>query len=192
MNATVDLTGVMLESDRLIIRGWKETDLEDFYEYAKVDGVGQMAGWKPHASIQESKTILEMFIKEKKTFALELKDGHKVIGSLGLEELSLSLGEEYDDFVGREIGYVLSKEYWGKGFMPEAVNKVIKFCFEKEKYDYLMCSHSVINNQSKRVIEKCGFRFVKENIRIARNGEQRLSLYYVLDNPSKKIDNFQV
>lgn len=185
MNANVDLTGVVLETDRLIIREWSEMDLEDFFEYAKVDGVGQMAGWKPHTSIQESKTILELFIKEKKTFALELKENHKVIGSLGLETLSLSLSDEYENLVGREIGYVLSKDYWGKGLMPEAVNRVIKFCFEKENYDYLMCSHSIINSQSKRVIEKSGFRFVKENIEITRNGNKQIFLYYILDNPLK-------
>ena len=185
MNANVDLTGVVLETDRLIIREWSEMDLEDFFEYAKVEGVGQMAGWNPHTSIQESKTILELFIKGKKTFALELKENHKVIGSLGLETLSLSLSDEYENLVGREIGYVLSKDYWGKGLMPEAVNRVIKFCFEKENYDYLMCSHSVINSQSKRVIEKSGFRFIMENTRITRNGDEHISLYYVLDNPLK-------
>ena len=185
MNANVDLTGVVLETDRLIIREWSEMDLEDFFEYAKVEGVGQMAGWNPHTSIQESKTILELFIKGKKTFALELKENHKVIGSLGIETLSLSLSDEYENLVGREIGYVLSKDYWGKGLMPEAVNRVIKFCFEKEKYDYLMCSHSVINSQSKRVIEKSGFRFIKESTRITRNGDEHISLYYVLDNPLK-------
>lgn len=84
------------------------------------------------------------------------------------------------------IGYVLSKDYWGRGLMPEAVNRVIRFCFENEKYDYLMCSHSVVNHQSKRVIEKSGFRFVKENIRIAQNGEEHISLYYMLDNPDKR------
>ena len=42
----------------------------------------------------------------------------------------------------KEIGYVLSKDYWGKRLpMSEAVNRVIKFCFEQENYDYLMCSH---------------------------------------------------
>ena len=145
-----------------------------------------MAGWNPHTSIQESKTILEMFINEKMTFALELKENHKVIGSLGLETLSLLLRDEYENLVGRELGYVLSKEYWGKGLMPEAVNRVIKFCFEQENYDYLMCSHFVINSQSKRVIEKSGFRFVKENTQIARDGHEYISLYYVLDNPLKK------
>ena len=188
MNANVDLTGVVLETDRLILREWNEADLADLFEYAKVDGVGQMAGWNPHTSIQESKTILEMFIKGKKTFALELKENHKVIGSLGLETLSLSLSDEYENLVGREIGYVLSKDYWGKGLMPEAVNRVIKFCFEKENYDYLMCSHSVINSQSKRVIEKSGFRFVKENVQITRNGNEQISLYYVLDNPLRRMN----
>lgn len=185
MNANVDLTGVVLETDRLIIREWSEMDLEDFFEYAKVDGVGQMAGWNPHTSIQESKTILEMFINEKMTFALELKENHKVIGSLGLEKMSLSLGGEYDNLAGREIGYVLSKAYWGRGLMPEAVKAVIAYCFQNEKYDYLICSHSVTNNQSKRVIEKCGFRFVKESSRVMTNGEEHLSLYYVLDNPTR-------
>ena len=185
MNANVDLTGVVLETDRLILREWNEADLADLFEYAKVDGVGQMAGWNPHTSIQESKAILEMFIQGKITFALELKENHKVIGSLGLETLSLSLGDEYENLAGREIGYVLSKDYWGKGLMPEAVNSVIQFCFEKENYDYLMCSHSVINSQSKKVIEKSGFRFVKENTQITRNGHEHISLYYVLDNPLK-------
>ncbi len=185
INAEVDLTDVVLETERLIIRAWKETDLEDFYEYAKVDGVGQMAGWNPHQSVQESKTILEMFIKGKNEFALELRENHKVIGSLGLEKMSLSLGGEYDNLAGREIGYVLSKAYWGRGLMPEAVKAVIAYYFQNEKYDYLICSHSVTNNQSKRVIEKCGFQFVKESSRAMTNGEERLSLYYVLDNPTR-------
>ncbi len=185
MDAYVDLTDIVLETDRLIIRPWKKEDLEDFNEYAKVDGVGQMAGWNPHTSIQETETILSSFMEEKNEFALELKENHKVIGSLGLKTLSISLNDLYDNYVGREIGYVLSKEYWGKGLMPEAVKRVIKFCFEEGKYDYLLCSHANTNNQSKRVIEKCGFRFVKENPRTSINGTEHISWYYVLDNPTK-------
>ena len=85
MNAPVDLTDVRIETPRLILRPWREADLADFYEYASVDGVGQMAGWQPHESIEKSQAILDSFILEKKTFALELKDSGKVIGSLGLE-----------------------------------------------------------------------------------------------------------
>lgn len=186
MNADVDLSNIELETDRLIIRPWNMEDLEDFYEYAKVDGVGQMAGWNPHTSIRESKAILSSFIEEKNEFALELKENNKVVGSLGLEKLSIALTKPYDSYVGREIGYVLSKDYWGRGIMPEAVKRVIKFCFEEEQYDFLLCSHNITNNRSKRVIEKCGFRFIKENMRTATNGSEHISLYYLLTNPARK------
>ena len=71
MNAPVDVTSIRIETPRLILRPWEQSDLEDFYEYARVDGVGQMAGWQPHESVQKSQMILDLFIREKKTFALE-------------------------------------------------------------------------------------------------------------------------
>lgn len=182
MNANVDVSHVVLETERLLIRSWKQEDLNDFYEYARVDGVGQMAGWYPHTSIEVSQQILDDFIKGKKTFALELKSNHKVIGSIGLEELFIDLGEPYTNMVGREIGYVLSKDYWGKGLMPEAVKCVIQYCFDVEKYDFLQCSHSVTNIQSQRVIEKSGFSFIKDYERIGQNGEKHISKFYVLIN----------
>ena len=78
MNAFVDITGVVLETDRLILREWKETDVNDLFEYASIDGVGQMAGWSPHKSVDESTAVLKMFIDGKKTFAVALKENNKV------------------------------------------------------------------------------------------------------------------
>ena len=83
MNASIDISGIELRTERLLLRNWRKEDLEDFYEYARVDGVGQMAGWLPHESKETTQMILDSFISGKKTFALEL-DG-KVIGSLGIE-----------------------------------------------------------------------------------------------------------
>lgn len=185
INANVDISNVFLETDRLILRPWRKEDVKDFNEYARVDGVGQMAGWNPHTSMEESKKILEMFIDEKKTFAIELKENHKVIGSLGLEELSDEINETYDNLTGREIGYVLSKDYWGRGLVPEAVKRVIEYCFKDEKYDYLLCGHFSFNQQSKRVIEKCGFRYVKEMEVVTLTGQKHDTLLYVLDNPER-------
>lgn len=83
MNKTIDISGIILKTERLVLRPWKESDLEDFFEYASVDGVGQMAGWLPHKSIGESRKILDNFISHKKTFALEYQG--KVIGSVQLQ-----------------------------------------------------------------------------------------------------------
>ena len=181
MNAVVDLKGVVLETGRLILREWNENDLNDLFEYASVDGVGQMAGWMPHKSLDDARFVLKMFIDEKKTFALELKENKKVIGSIGLEKLSTNVNEYYDNLTGREIGYVLNKDYWGKGLMPEAVKAVIGYCFDSLGCDYLLCSCSSENIQSARVMEKAGFRFVFEKERRLSDGSQRIARYHILD-----------
>ena len=161
MNAEVDISKVVIMTERLTLRPWKLSDLEDLYEYASVDGVGQMAGWIPHKSMGESLEILNRFIAGKKTFALEYKG--KVIGSLGIEEYNEAeiTEPEYKDKLGREIGYVLSKDYWGHGLMPEAVNAVVMYLFQKLKLDFIVCGHFLDNYQSLRVQEKCGFRHLK-------------------------------
>lgn len=159
MNTPIDISGVTLQTERLILRPWRESDLQDFYAYASVDGVGQMAGWTPHKNIEESKRILDRFIAGKHIFALEHQG--KVIGSLGIKEYSEEYYPELSNISGREIGYVLSKQYWGRGLMPEAVNAVIKYLFDTVKLDFILVGHFTWNKQSARVIEKCGFRYIK-------------------------------
>lgn len=160
MNIDIDISRVVLKTPRLILRPWRESDLEDFYEYARVDGVGQMAGWLPHESVEVSRMILSQFIAGNKVFAIEYQG--KVIGSLGVENYKEKEFPELEQFQGREIGYVLSKEYWGRGLMPEAVNAVIRWLLDVVNLDFIVVGHFAWNDQSRRVIEKCGFRFVKE------------------------------
>lgn len=184
MIAPIDVTTIRIETPRLLLRPWRETDLEDFYEYAKVDGVGQMAGWLPHGSPEESKSILESFLRHRKVFALELKETGKVIGSLGLEDRE-HISENAQGTQGREIGYVLNKDYWGRGLMPEAVKAVIDYCFHTLGYDWLTCSHFLWNSQSRRVIEKCGFRFFEEGRFETRYDTVETTRDYIIYNPNK-------
>lgn len=160
MNIPVDISNIVLMTERLILRPWRETDVDDMYEYASVDGVGQMAGWTPHKNREESLEIIHMFMNEKKTFAIEYQG--KVIGSLGIETYHEEELEEYNYLKGREIGFVLSKDYWGQGLMPETVNRVIQYMFEEVGVDFLCCTHFLTNAQSARVQGKCGFKYVKQ------------------------------
>lgn len=160
MNAPVDVSGLYLETPRLILRPWQMADLEDFYAYASVDGVGQMAGWKPHESRAESQAVLSAFIAGNRTLALELKENRQVIGSLGLEPVQ-QLGPELGGLKGRELGYVLAKAHWGKGLMPEGAEAVIRHCFSVLGFDFLTLEYFLWNRQSARVCEKLGFRFYR-------------------------------
>ena len=176
MLAPVDITGVRLETPRLILRPWAMDDLEDFFEYSSIEGLGQMAGWTPHKSIEESAFVLNLFIEGKKTFAIEWKETGKVIGSVGIEEPDPDPEKE---LLGREIGYALHKDYWGRGIMPEAVRAAIDWCFGVLGYDYLTCSHFDWNHQSRRVIEKLGFRYFSTTRSETRYDTMENSLNYI-------------
>ena len=158
MDIQFDVTKVTLETPRLLLRAFREEDAADFFAYASVPGVGEMAGWKHHESTEDTQRVLGMFLVEKNVFALVHKESGRVIGSLGLH-VADTQGTPYEDKRCKEIGYVLSKAYWGRGLMPEAVGEVIRYCFEELGAEVLTVGHFEGNDQSKRVIEKSGFTF---------------------------------
>lgn len=143
----------VLETERLILRDFYQTDLDDFYEYAKHPEVGPMAGWKPHESKEETFGILTSFRKKQEVWAIYHKDDKKVIGSIGVHRKSLN-----GQF---ELGYVLSKDYWGQGLVKEGCDIIIDYMFNVVGINQLIVEHFISNIQSKRVIEKLGFTFDK-------------------------------
>lgn len=188
MNALFKIGKKIIETERLVLRSFKQSDLSDFNEYASVDGVGERAGWKHHESIEESQQILSGFISQDKTFAILLKSNNKVIGSLGVEEYSLEDKLiEFFDYKGREIGYVLSKEYWNKGIMTEAVKAVIEYLFKDCNLDFLLCGYYDFNIQSKRVQEKCGFRAYRKLLMDTKLGTKENATLNLLLNSEKNI-----
>ena len=143
-----------LETKRMVLRPWKIEDLGDFYEYARNPNVGPNAGWEPHKDKEVSLKILESFIEKDEVRAIVYKENDKVIGSIGVH-----CDEKRDGVQAKMIGYVLSETYWGKGLMSEAVKKIIEYLFAEEKLDIISCYHYIFNIKSKRVIEKCGFKY---------------------------------
>lgn len=99
----IDITNVILKTNRLVLRTFKLTDLDDFYEYASVEGVGEMTGWKHHENKETSLEILNLFIKEKKTFAFVYDN--KVIGSLGIAKYNEDVLKKFESKLGRELGF---------------------------------------------------------------------------------------
>ena len=181
MNAKIDLSCVQLETERLILRPFKESDAEDFYAYARVEGVGEMAGWRHHQSLEESRAVLRLFEEGKITLALVFKETGKVIGSIGLETYDeQAAGEAFAPLACREIGFVLSKAFWGQGLMPEAVREILRFCFEDLHLDAVFCGHFTRNVQSARVQEKCGFRELTTTAYHTRMGTVEESVLSVL------------
>ena len=183
MNKEIDISKVELTTERLSLRPFRFSDLADFYEYAKVEGVGEAAGWPHHKSIEESKIILASFISKKHTFAICLND--KVIGSIGIDKYNEEKLPELNDLIGREIGFILGKPYWGNGYMPEAVGAVINYLFNEEGLDFLTCGHFDENFRSHRVQEKLGFKEYKRLVFDTESGEKKPGVLNILYNKNK-------
>lgn len=141
-----------LETERLILRMWSKKDAAQLFEYAKNPNVGPSAGWKPHASVSESKTIISSVFLANTCWAIVEKETNQVIGSIGLEEDKFR-----PDVKSKELGYSLSEDEWGKGIMTEAAKRIIIYAFDALKLDVLMIRTGNENLKSQRVIEKCGF-----------------------------------
>lgn len=188
MNAPFDVTGIRIETERLILREFTYDDLDDFFEYASVLGTGEAAGWPHHENKDVSLGILKHFIENKKTFAIVYKENNKVIGSLGVEFYQMEDKlTEFFDYKGREIGYVLSQAYWGQGLMPEAVKAVINYLFNELDYDFLLCGFYFKNNRSRRVQEKCGFIPYRQLVFDTKLGTKEPGLLNLMVNPKKNI-----
>ncbi len=188
MNSAFNINEKTIETDRLLLRAFRQTDLDDLYEYASVDGVGEMAGWKHHESKEESQEILNMFIEQDKVFAIIDKGSGKVIGSLGVELYGMEDKlTEFNNYQGREIGYVLSREHWGKGLASEAVKAVIGYLFNELNLDFLICGYYNFNVQSKRVQEKCGFKPYRALVMETRMNTAQQGTLNLLLNPAKNI-----
>ncbi|MDR1674740.1 MAG: GNAT family N-acetyltransferase, partial [Oscillospiraceae bacterium] len=96
-------------------------------------------------------------LSDKETCAVTVKNDDTAIGSVGLligsaSNLSINDNEA-------EIGYWIAEPFWGRGYIPEAVRELIRYAFEELNISKLWCGYFDGNVKSKRVNEKCGFKF---------------------------------
>lgn len=148
---------MILETKRLILRPWKDSDANDLYRYASSPEVGPIAGWPAHTSVQNSLEIIKNVLSKNETYAVVLKNVGHAVESIGL----MIGGESHLDLPSSEgeIGYWIGVPYWGQGLIPEAVNEIIRHAFEDLNLEKLWCGYYNDNVKSKRVQEKCGFTY---------------------------------
>ncbi|MBP5687957.1 MAG: GNAT family N-acetyltransferase [Muribaculaceae bacterium] len=145
-----------MESNRMILRPWRESDAEVLFKWASDPDVGGRAGWPPHKSVEESREIIRTVFNNDTTWAITLKgESGEPIGAIGY-------GPSCDcDLPAREneplIGYWIAKPYWNRGICTEALRLMINYICETTDMPSLISGHFIDNPASGRVMEKCGF-----------------------------------
>ena len=145
-----------METDRIILRPWRDSDAEVLYRWASDPDVGPRAGWAPHKSVEESLEIIRTVFNDAfHTWAIELKATGEAIGAMGYGpscecNLPVREGEPL-------IGYWVAKPYWNQGICTEALRLMLDHIRETTDIQSLISGHFVDNPASGRVMEKCGF-----------------------------------
>ncbi len=149
------------------------TDCETFCFAFRLGAKIMIAGWPPHQSIDESLSVIRNVLNGKEAYAICLKEDGKAIGAI---ELKLN---GHTDMTDRdeecELGYWLGKPYWGQGIMTEAVKEMLRHAFEDCGMQKVWAGYYEGNDKSKRVQEKCGFRYQwkSENVDVPLMHEKR-------------------
>lgn len=170
----------MIETSRLILRPWQDEDAASLFRYASDPDIGPIAGWPPHTSVEHSLEIIRTVFSAPEVYAVVLKDTGEPVGCCGI---MFADSLHTADMLQREaeIGYWIGKPYWGQGLIPEAVKALLSRCFNDLALDAVWCGYYEGNAKSKRVCEKCGFKFHHTNCDILSPlGDKRTEHLYLL------------
>lgn len=148
---------MIIETERLRLRPWEETDAESLFEYAKDPAVGPIAGWPVHTSVENSREIIRSVLSARETYAVCLRQDNRAIGSIGLFAPAQTLVKISSTEL--EIGYWIGVPFWGNGYIPEAVKALQKHAFEELSCTAMWCGYYDGNHKSRRCQEKCGFSY---------------------------------
>ena len=159
----------ILETTRLILRTWTLADAANLFEICRDDEVMKYVGTgKGYKTLKEAEDFLVWVATYQKEngfcrWAVLEKSSGEIVGSCGFARPHGT--EEI------ELGYLLARKHWGRGFATEAADACLQFGFEKLNFREIIAMTDLENTASQKVLEKIGF--VKRGIEIYK-GEKNL------------------
>lgn len=170
-----------LEEDNILLRKFQLKDAESMFKnYCNDDEVSKYLTWPSHRDINITKSLLKEWIDGygDDTYKWAIEYNGEVIG--GIDLLDVNLIEEK-----AKLGYVLSREFWGKGIMTRIVNIIVEFAFEEVKFKELEAIHAVDNPGSGKVMIKNGMNYIKDIKEECENSKREIKVVslYSLKNP---------
>jgi RimJ/RimL family protein N-acetyltransferase len=146
-----------IETERLILRRFVPEDYQDMYDnWASDSEVTKFLTWPTHPNAEVTKTLIADWVAKYEdggyfNWAMELKETGSVIGNISVVHL-------HENIDAAEIGYCMSRKYWGNGIMPEALKAVEDYLFDKAGMNRIAAAHDENNPKSGRVMDKAGMK----------------------------------
>ena len=161
-----------METERLILDRIKETDKEDYFN-----------------NISHDRKVLETFVcryaESLDDFDFSTYPGRDDLFAIRLKATERLIGIilYFDEKDGAcEIGYGIGSPHWGNGYVTEAVRRFLAYLFHEKGMETVTASYFTGNDASRRVMEKCGMRYLRFSPKeFEYLGEPRDLTYYAID-----------
>lgn len=145
-----------IETERLRLRKIEPADLENMFAITSDPEVPKCMNWQPHRDIAETRESIEEYTRGYATgdcfrWAIAWKADNRFIGFMAVKPVF-----QHNRV---NIGYWLGRPYWGRGIMAEALQAMIRLCFESLGVNRVEADHFEDNPASGRVMEKAGMRY---------------------------------
>lgn len=178
----------ILETKRLILRPFRETDVDDMYHnWANSDSVTKYLTWPAHTSREVTKSVVDEWVSKNHElnnyqWCIEWKENRQAIGSLGIVQIE-------EDIQAMEVGYCIGEEYWNRGILSEALKEVVKFLFERVDCNRVSAKHDVCNPNSGKVMKKAGLLYEGRLLGAGKNntGICDLDIYGITKERYEKV-----
>ncbi|MGK0389825.1 MAG: ribosomal-protein-alanine N-acetyltransferase [Maribacter sp.] len=178
----------ILETERLILRAFKETDVKNIFATYSEDEVTKYYDLESMKSENEAIEITEVFKTRFENgigirWAIELKETREYIGDCGYNPWSKTNRKA-------EIGYALISKYWGKGYAIEAIKSILHYGFREldiVKLNKIMAMIDPRNEKSIQLVEKLGFQHegtLKEHV-LEKGVFVDMAVYAILEKEYK-------
>jgi len=158
----------ILETERLILRPFKETDVENMYNnWASNNNVTQYLTWPTHISKDVTKSVVDFWVSKNEDlknyqWCIEWKENNQAIGSFAVVQIE-------EEINALELGYCIGEEYWNRGITSEAFKEVIRFFFEEVKCNRIFARHDICNPNSGKVMKKSGLLYEGTSLEAGKN-----------------------
>ena len=173
---------MFLETERLVLRKFREKDFDDFCEFVMDPERNRLMGNHEINSADDARDLLEWFLHgEKRAYAIVYKENGKVIGDLTVydsppvENLPQLAGK-----TGRALSFSISRAYRRRGLISEAVTAVVRHLFEAEGVDYVNSGYLDFNAPSRELHQKLGFTYLTTQGFRREDGPELTSIEMIL------------
>ena len=142
------------ETSRLIVRKIRIDDVDVMFEkWTQSEAIAKYMVWKAHTSRDETEQFVRLCLEEwdsnSYTWIVELKDTNEIIGSFAARQIGYKV----------DIGYLIAKDHWGNGYMPEVTTAFINKALVLDSVERIWAICDIDNLASKRVMEKSGMSY---------------------------------